>query len=454
MNSLWSETTQIPERQPLREDVSAENVVIGAGLTGLLTAYFLQKRGRQVIVLEAARIAGGQTRNTTAKLTSQHGLIYDKMKKQAGFHRARGYALANESAIDTYENLIKKEGISCDFERLPSFLYTTDETRRKELEQEAQTAGKLGIDVRFQENLDELPFQTAGAVCFQRQAQFHPLKFLRGLSEKLIIYENTKVLSAKGHRIVCECGATVTAENIIFATHYPFVNVPGFFFLRQHQKRSYVLALEGQGVPEKLSGIYYSVDKGGLSFRCAEGRLLLGGGSHRTGKALCKCNGAEKPEGYSYLRKMSQQYYPQGEEAACWSAQDCMPHDKIPFIGCYSVFRPYWYVATGFQKWGMTTAMVAATVISDRICGVENPYEKVFAPRRFLFRAGIRNFCIDVGESIAGLTKGLFSGRKKRCRHMGCRLVWNGEESLDCPCHGSRYSADGELIDNPAQKNL
>lgn len=466
MNSIWKKTAQIPERESLQGDIRAENVVIGAGMAGLLTAYFLQKKGKQVIVLEAAEIAGGQTKNTTAKLTSQHGLIYHKMIKKTGFDRAKGYALANESAINAYEALIREEGISCDFERLPSFLYTADVSRIRELEQEAQAAKELGISAGLADagEVTELPFPIAGAVCFENQAQFHPLKFVKELSQKLTIYENTKVLSVKQHKIVYESRrdspystvrGTVTAENIIFAAHYPFVNVPGFYFLRQHQERSYVLALEGQGVPERLSGMYYSIDRGGLSFRSGEGRLLLGGGSHRTGKAICRCQGAERQEGYSYLRKLAKQYYPEGDETAYWSAQDCMPHDGIPFIGSYSVFRPYWYVATGFQKWGMTSAMAAAGIISDKICGIRNPYERIFSPQRVLLRAGIKNLMFDIGESVLGLTKGLFSKRQRRCRHLGCRLVWNAEEeSFDCPCHGSRFSAEGELIDNPAQRGL
>lgn len=243
----------------------------------------------------------------------------------------------------------------------------------------------------------------------------------------------------------------IEADNIIFATHYPFLNVPGFYFLRQHQERSYVVALEGQEVPDKLSGIYYSVDQGGLSLRSASGKLLLGGGSHRTGKKVCYC----EMTGFFYLREQAKKYYPDAMETAYWAAQDCMPHDGISFIGRYSLFRPYWYVATGFHKWGMTSSMVSAMVISDMICGEQNPYEEVFTPQRLLIRAGIKNFCVDVGESVAGLTKGLFGKKEMRCRHLGCHLTWNEEEqSWDCPCHGSRFDKEGKLIDNPAQKHL
>ena len=132
-----------------------------------------------------------------------------------------------------------------------------------------------------------------------------------------------------------------------------------------------------------------------------------------------------------------------------------MLHDEIPFIGKYSIFRPYWYVATGFKKWGMTSSMVAAMILSSILSGRTDMYKKAFSPQRFLIRSGLVNFLTDVGESITGLTKGLFGKKEHRCPHMGCHLEWNNEEdSWDCPCHGSRFDKDGELLDNPAQIDL
>lgn len=449
MQSIWSKTTQVSQRKELKEDIHVQNVVIGAGMAGILIAYFLKKQGKEVIVLEADHIAGGQTENTTAKITSQHGLIYHDMINKAGINRAKGYAQANEAAIQAYEEIIREEGISCQFERLPSFLYSLKEDFRILLEKEADAAKELGIDAQFvdENEIQDLPFKVSGAVCFENQAQFHPLEFIKALSDKVTIYENTNVISVHGHVVISDKG-TITADNIIFATHYPFINLPGFYFIRQHQERSYVLALEGKEVPDKLSGMYYGIDEGGLSFRRAEGKLLFGGGSHRTGKKVCDC----EKKGYSYLREQAQKYYPNAREIANWAAQDCMSHDRIPFIGRYSIFRPYWYVATGFQKWGMTSSMISAMIISDMICGKDNPYEAVFTPQRLLFRAGIKNFCIDIGESTKGLIKGLFGNKEERCKHMGCHLTWNEEEqSFDCPCHGSRFDENGKVIDNPAQ---
>lgn len=438
MESIWSREILISERKPLKSDRKAEVAVIGAGMAGLLTAFFLMEKGIEVIVLEADRIGGGQTKNTTAKITSQHGLFYTDLIRKTGREKAELYAGANENAIHRYQEIINKYDVKCDFEKIPSYLYSRREEEK--LKKEADTAASLGIQSYFTKE-NGLPFPTMGAVCFEEQAQFNPLKFLQCISEKLEIYENTRAISVKGHKIQTDYGI-VEAEHIVFATHYPFLNMPGFYFLRQHQERSYVIALSNV---KKHHGMYYSADDNGLSLRWTEDILLLGGGAHRTGKK--DCGGA-----YRMLREQAAEYFPGCQEEDQWSAQDCMPHDDIPFIGRYSAFRPYWYVATGFKKWGMTSSMIAAELIADQICGEKNPYEKLFSPQRVYVGASAKKFFIDAGVSVAGLTQGLFHPGK-RCPHMGCRLVWNPEEkSWDCPCHGSRFEANGNLIDNPAQR--
>lgn len=215
-----------------------------------------------------------------------------------------------------------------------------------------------------------------------------------------------------------------------------------------------MLALSGC---RSLKGMYYGIDKNGRTLRQAGDYLLFGGNARRTGEN-------ENGGVYEQLLVAARQYFPECRELTRWSAQDCMPHDGIPFIGRYSVFTPNLYVATGFQKWGMTSSMIAALLLRDEICGIENPYEKLFSPRRLNFRASIGNLLRDVGISAKGLYKGAFHKsekrgeyhrRSKRCAHMGCELTWNpDEQSWDCPCHGSRFAADGRLLDNPAKKGL
>ena len=425
------------ERESQAEKVDV--IVVGAGMAGLLIGYYLQREGKKVLILEAKEVASGQTWRTTAKITSQHGLKYAKLINDVGVKKARLYARANEDAVREYENLIKQENIDCDFERAHSYLYTISQPQL--LEKEARAVQYLDIDGLVVEKT-RLPFKISKALCFTNQAEFSPLKFIDALKGKLKIMENTKVTKIKGQKVYAGDRVFI-AKDIVVATHYPIKNVPGFYFLRQHQERSYVMALSGG---EMVKGMYYGIDKEGFSLRQEGEWTLIGGGGHRTGKN-------KKETGYDFLRKIAKEYFSGYKEEAWWSAQDCIPHDGIPFIGKYSLLTPHLYVATGFQKWGMTTSMVAAMIISDMICGRENPYVKVFTPQRINFKAAIGNFIVDAGQSTAGLIKGLLG--RPRCPHMGCKLVWNpNEKTWDCPCHGSRFSEDGDVIDNPAINSI
>ena len=446
MESIWNSTVEIPPRNALEEDISVEAVVIGAGMAGILTAYLLKENGVGTVVLEADRIGSGQTGNTTAKITSQHGLCYEKMIGQIGKKKAPLYGRAHEEAILEYERIISKEHIACHFQKLPAYLYSACQWHQ--LEKEAQAAQAIGLPAKFLAKAD-CPVPHIGVVRFENQAQFHPLEFIKAVSSDLEIYEKTKVISVRRNRVHTDRG-NVTAENIIFASHYPFVNVPGFFFIRQHQERSCVAAFENAGT---LNGMYYGIDEGSLSLRSFENMILAGGGSYRTGQN-------ETGGKYDGIRQQMKRYFPGARELAFWSAQDCMPHDHLPMIGNYSLFRPAWYVETGFRKWGMTSSMLSAMIVRDEICGIDNPYERLFSPQRIHPFVAAGGFAGDLAVSVRELTKGIFPPKSKegkvlRCPHMGCRLYWNEDEhSWDCPCHGSRFGEDGKLVDCPAQTGL
>lgn len=478
MESIWSATTSIRPFPALDRDRKTTVAVIGGGLAGILTAYCLAQRGIETIVLEAARIGDGQTKNTTAKITSQHDLIYRKLLQGVGEELAKQYAAANQNAIAAYHRIISEQGISCEFEERPAFLYSTRQQGVLPLEQEAAAAQAVGISAHLTKQTS-LPFPVSGAIRFDGQAQFHPLKFLQAIAKKLTIFENTRALLVKGKQVLTPHG-TVTAEHIVFATHFPFVNAPGFYFARMHQERSYVVALENAA---KLDGMYLGIDADGLSFRNSGNLLLLGGGSHRTG---------ENSEGgkYDMLREKAAAFYPDGMEIAHWSAQDCMTLDSIPYIGPFSSATPNWYVATGFGKWGMTSSMVSAMLLTDQITHTPNPYSEVFSPQRFTPSASIQAFLSDSAQAVKGIARQVFTlpeetgkalaaghggivevdGQKigvyrneegecffvsTRCPHLGCQLEWNPDEkSWDCPCHGSRFDYRGKLIDNPAQEDI
>lgn len=449
--SIWRDTESIHKRNSLPGDISADTVIIGGGMAGILTAYFLKHKGRECIVLEEEQIGGGQTQNTTAKITSQHNLIYDNMIRQIGLDKARQYAGANEVAIKKYEEIIRRHKIDCEWVNCSAYLYTDCDTHL--LEMECRAAERLGIPAELTKNT-ELPFQVESALRFDGQARFHPLKFLQAAAGEVTVYEDTKVIKLNGNTLVTNKG-NVGAKNIVSACHYPFINIPGYYFIRMHQERSYVLAVDGV---KPVEGMYLGIDPGALSVRSTKDALLIGGGGHRTGE---NWTGGQ----YKYLSYMADKYWPGFREVARWSAQDCMTLDSIPYIGRFTRRYPNWYVATGFGKWGMTSSMVSAMLLSDLICEEKNPYEEVFSPRRMNVRASAGNFLKEGGHAVAGLVRpkevpagqesGDMHGGRRRCPHMGCYLTWNpDEQSYDCPCHGSRFDAAGTKLDGPAQNDI
>lgn len=430
INSVWNEAASLPQFSRLEGDCKTDVLVIGGGMAGLLTAHALAQAGVDYLLIEADEICCGVTRNTTAKITSQHGLIYDSLIRKFGAEKARLYWETNENALGQLRKL--SQTIPCDFEEKPSYIYSVDQ--RGKLEQELAALEQLQIRADFAEALP-LPFPVAGAVRFPNQAQFHPRKFAAGIAEGLNICEHTAALRIEGNTVLTDRG-NITASKIIVATHFPFINKHGMYFLKMYQDRSYVLALEN--APD-LGGMYLDEAAGGLSFRNHNGLLLLGGGGHRTGK---------QGGGWARLDACAKVYYPDAQEKFRWATQDCMTLDDLPYIGQYSKNTPDLYVATGFRKWGMTTSMTAASVLADLVQGKENPYTALFDPTRRILRPQLL-------LNAAQATMNLLTPTKPRCPHMGCALKWNQQEhSWDCPCHGSRFSENGKLLDNPATGDL
>lgn len=428
-NSVWMDGQKLPKFGKLTGSVKTDVLVIGGGLCGILCTYFLRKAGVDCVLAEAENIGSGMTCNTTAKLTSQHGLIYDKLMKSRGKEIAAGYLKANECALAEYRRLAGE--IDCDFEEKDAFVYSCSD--REKIEREVRAVNDLGFPADFMEELP-LPFPVEGAVRFPNQAQFHPLKFLAAIAEGLPVYEHTMIRELAPHKAGSEHGE-ITADKIIVTSHFPFLNKHGSYFLKLYQHRSYVIAL--CGAPD-VHGMYVDEARTGLSFRNYQNFLLIGGGSHRTGK-----NGGNWQE----LRRFADLNYPEAEEAYAWAAQDCMSLDGIPYIGQYSARTPDLYAASGFNKWGMISAMVSAMLLRDMVTEKKNPWEAVFSPSRSMLKPQL---LLNGAEAAVNLLT--FTG--KRCPHMGCALKWNPHEhTWDCPCHGSRFDAGGGLIDNPAVGN-
>ena len=476
MESIWSKTADIEERLPLETDISVDAAVIGGGLAGILTALFLSEQGVSTVVLEADRIGGGVTKGTTAHITVQHDLIYDKLITDFGLKKAKQYAQANTQAIAEYRRIISKKNIDCDFSECFSHVYSSEDADM--LKRETEAAIRVGIDADFLTET-ELPFPVKGDVRYSNQGMFNPLKFLKAVAENVTVYERTKVKTVVGDLITTENG-NVRAKHIVFACHFPFINVPGYYFARMYQSRTYVIALENAA---KLNGTYEGIDSDGFNLRNYGELLIFGGGDHRTGENSL---GGK----YELLRKKAAELWPESREVTCWSAQDCMTPDGVPYIGRFSRSRPDWYVATGFGKWGMTSSMVAAMLISRKIAGEKHPFAPVFSPQRGTILPAAKEIAKNGLQATKGLGKEVFTfpqenvkdlpnghgglveheGKKygvykdgegqsfvveTRCPHLGCQLEWNPDElSWDCPCHGSRFDYLGKRIDNPAQEDI
>lgn len=429
---LWTQGLTPPRFPALPGDVETPVLVIGGGLAGVLCSLRLQQAGVEHLLVEGGRIGQGITKGTTAVLTAQQDTLYQDMIRRHGREMAALYLQANCRAVEQYRRLAAQ--FPCDFETLPSVMYSVDDAAK--MQQEAAAVRSLGLPARFQRRT-AMPFPVAGAVLYPGMAQFHPLKFLYAAARNLPIYEDTFVERLEGTTAVTRRGR-IRAQKVIVATHFPFINRRGLYFMKLYQQRSYVVAL--QGAPA-IGCTIEDVRPGGIYLRNYGGLLLVGGGSHRTGK--------QKPgQGFAAPRDFAEKYYPQAKEVAAWANQDTVPLDGVPYIGPYSSAMPQVFVATGFNLWGMTTSMVAANILCDAVCGRENPYAAAFRPQRTAL----------TGQLFANLGQTLLTfvtPTAPRCPHLGCALKWNAaEHSWDCPCHGSRFDRHGRLQDNPAMKNI
>lgn len=476
MASIWERDRNAPVYAPLDGDRSVDVLVIGGGMAGILAAYEIQCAGREVLVLEAERVGSGQTGRTTGKITAQHGLYASSLLRAVGLERARAVMGLHQRAVARYGEIIAQEGIRCGYCQQTAFVYNRQDARA--LSREALAAEQLGIPARLYRELP-LPFAVAGAVAYPGQAQFHPLQFLDALASRVPVCEHTRVRRIVGHVAQTNRG-DVTARKIVVATHYPIQNRPGYYFLRMDQQRSYLLALSGAPA---LSGMYIDEQTGGLTLRQAGEYLLLGGQGHRTGVV-------PQTDPYAALRQAAQALYPTSQVEAAWSAQDCMSLDRILYAGTYARTQPDQYVASGFDKWGMTGSMVAAGVVARAIAGRPEPWDAAVSPRRGMALSGVPKLLVHGGYTLKGFADRLLDvpqmdltdlpagqaavvqvgGKRRgayrdeqgrvhlvslRCPHMGCELKWNPQErSWDCPCHGSRFDYEGRLLDSPSTASI
>ena len=490
--SYWMASTPSTNYPALTDDIKADVAIVGGGMAGISCAYLLMKEGKKIVLLEADHILQGTTAHTTAKVTSQHNLIYNKIKNQMSLEFAKEYADANESAIHLIESISNELHINCDFTPESAYIFTNRDESVQKINDEVETALSLGIKAAY---INEIPFDIPikAAVRFDNQAQFHPRKYLLVLADEITkhgcnIYEQTRAVSIEekgNYTITTSEGKKVTADNVIIASHYPFYNKHNMYFTRIYTDRSYALAIKSK---EKYpGGMYLSFDEPSRSLRSIKtdnGELIMiGGDHHKTGQ------GEDTLKHYEALAAYADKIFTVEGIPYRWSAQDCMTMDDVPYVGHYSSDTPNLYIATGFGKWGMTNSTASAMILKDLIVKGESPWQEVYNPSRKTIIASAKNFMAEslnvAGQLIGGKLSMLPEDAEVNigegkiiqkdgervgayrdeqdilhlvnttCTHLGCELNWNSaEKSWDCPCHGSRFSIDGDIIEGPAVKPL
>jgi glycine/D-amino acid oxidase-like deaminating enzyme len=432
-------------RPPLDRDIAADVVVVGAGIAGLTTALLLEREGMDVAVLEMRHVAAGATGYNTAKLSSLHGLTYTRLAGKLGREEARLYGEANEAGIARVFELAGELGIDCDLARKPNYTYSEDAAEVDALREEASLARDLGLPASYVEELD-LPFGVAGAVRFDEQAEFQPVAYVDGLAAALRgpVHEGTLVTGISSGRVNTARGPSVRADHIVVATHLSFLD-RGLYFARCHPERSYIVAGRAGRRPD---GMYLSTESPAHSIRAHGEWLLVGGESHKTGQA-------DAAERYERLSAWARERFGLEPELR-WATQDQMPVDGVPYVGRHDPLSRNVWVATGFKKWGLAMGTAAAELLAARIGGREHPWADLFDPSRLRPVAGGPTFAKENANVAYHFAADRVAKRgNPRCTHLGCLLDWNeAEETWDCPCHGSRFSESGEVIEGPAVRPL
>ncbi|MEX1005576.1 MAG: FAD-dependent oxidoreductase [Acidimicrobiia bacterium] len=490
--SVWHTDPDRPTYPPLDRDLRTDVVVVGGGITGLTTAYFLQAAGLDVALVEADRVGSGTTGGTTGKITSQHGVKYHHLIDVHGVDAARAYAAANQAAIETIEAVVGECGADCSFIRAPAFVYAENQAERHVLESELAAARTLDLPAELIPASD-LPFPSEGALRFSDQAHFHPVRYCDALAQSVLndgglVFESTRAtrLQETGSEVRLSCGDyTITARHAVIATLLPFLDRSGTF-AKSRAWRAYGIAVTLAEPPPE--GMYINVGSPARSIRPwpegGETGMLVVGESFKTGDRR------NTPTRWSQLAEWASERFDVESIHYRWSAQDYETADGLPYIG-RSPLTTRTYVATGFQKWGLTNGTAGARMMTDMILGVDNPHAGVFSVGRIGGARGLSKIVTGntkiaarfVGDRLAARsgqsleelapeegavlrtggrsvaayrsTTGEMIALSPRCTHLGCYVQWNAAETTwDCPCHGSRFTVSGEVLAGPATRPL
>jgi glycine/D-amino acid oxidase-like deaminating enzyme len=437
-------------------------IVVGAGLAGLVTAHVLRQAGREVLVLDRHGVGGITTRGSTGKLTALQGSTLPKVADHRGQDGAAAYAAAALAGVAGLRSLIEELAIDCDLVEAPDHVYATEPDAADRCQRVLTVARASGLPVEWVEQT-ELPFDVQGAVRLDGQAHLDPGALCGGLAAALpagSVLERTAVTDveedAAGVTVTVVGGDRVHGDHVVIATLGP-IHDPALLTTRCEARRSYAIAAPHD---RPVVGMYISLDEQTRSIRparVADGvGTVVGGGGHVSGEL-----GDRRAEDrWSDLEGFARDVLGTGPAAHRWVAHDLITSDHVPFIGRLSPRAQRRWVISGFQKWGIATSFVAGDLILGEMDGTARPWASLFDPRRIassltneLVQDGVRAVRHLVVERVKDLPAG--RDRRPRCTHLGCVLGFDeAEQTWDCPCHGSRFAADGTVVSGPAVRDL
>jgi glycine/D-amino acid oxidase-like deaminating enzyme/nitrite reductase/ring-hydroxylating ferredoxin subunit len=487
--SYWTATASASDFPALSSDLEVDVAIIGGGIVGVTTARLLKDRGVRVALVEARRIGEEVTGKSTAKITSQHNIAYTRIEQKFGDDGAHCYAEANEAGLRTIVELAGQYGIACNLERKPAFTYTKDESHVAAIEKEVELARVLGLPASLTRDTG-LPFDVVAAMRWDDQAQFHPVKYVKGLAATLPgdgvhVFENSRVTDWSHDRVATD-RASVRARHVLMATHLP-LGQTGLFYSENYPHMHPVIMgrAEAGRVPD---GMYICVETprhSARGHRDDEGQawMIFTGPSFKHGHV------DDERKGFAEIARFAAENFGVTADYR-WTNEDYTPMDHAPFIGWSSSGSHPYLVATGFNAWGITTGTAAAMLLADIVTDRHNPWLELFDATRIKPLASAGAFVsgnaevashlvggylaqklhsfgalapgqaailkID-GDNVAGYRdpEGKLHAVSAACTHMGCIVGWNeNDRSWDCPCHGSRFALDGEVIHGPAVKPL
>lgn len=477
--SCWTAAAPGSEYPALGGSIHAETVIVGAGIAGLSAALRLCESGRSVVVLEGLKVGRQVTGRSTAKITTQHSLIYRHLIETRGVRDAQAYADANREGMRQIHGWVGAYDISCDIESRPAYAYTLDRARRPDVEAEAIAARRLGLEAEVVDRAP-LPFETAAALRFPEQAQFNPTSYLVGLAgavERLggKVFEQSRVTfigEASRWRAVTDKGV-VHAENVVVATNMTIKSPVGM--AKRTQPRSHVALAFRIQAPDLVQGMFIGIDEPTRSIRTGrdgEGPLLVVlGPKFNTGQ---DGNVAAR---FAELEAWARANLPVGETAWRWCNEDYDTPDRVAYGGEPDAEKaPGFHIATGFNAWGISNGTAAGLMIADVICGRGSPWQRLYDPARpypeDFHRDGDSQSMVggfdEIGPGEGGVVvrghekiaawrddAGALHAVSATCTHKGCTVTWNNaDRTWDCPCHGSIFAADGSVIHGPARKAL